>query len=636
MMISDFFFLRPFWLWLLVPAIFLVAYAWRRRGGGDGDWQKLVDPHLLRYLAVQGRGNTVSRWLPSAFAAGLIAAIIALAGPTWQKIELPSYKSSRPIVIAMSLAQSMNATDISPSRITRAGHKVRDLLDRSKGGDAGFIVYADRPFVAAPLTSDERVILEMLPELSTDLMPVLGNRPDLAIDKAVDLLRQAGAKTGRIVVIADSAGESSAKAIAAAKKASSAGYSVSVLGVGTKKGSQLQTASGDAIKTRDGKLITTRLDEAALKQVAKAGNGNYARLTADGRDVRALVPKTASGEISIPGEKSELTADGWNDVGYWLLLIPLVLAPLAFRRGVLLALPVLIAIGSLGQASNAEASQWSDLWKTPDQQAEVLFKKGNFAAAATDFKNPGWKASALYKAGKYKQAANLYDNVKTETNNFNKGNALARSGALKEALDAYQLALKQNPGDVDAKFNRDLVSKLLKEQKKKKDQKKKQKQKAGGKKKQDKKQKAGGQKKQGQKQQAGGQKKQDQKQQAGGQKKQNQKQQAGGQKKQDQKQQAGGQKKQNQKQKAGGQKKQGQYKSAFRKAMDALLKGNGRPGKPRSRKTAEKKPVKKTGLSEIDQAREQQLRSVPDDPTGLLRARIRQHYARLRARSQNQ
>jgi len=621
MMISDFFFLRPFFLWLLVPAIILIVYAWRRQGGGDGDWQKLVDPHLLKHLAVHGKDITVSRWLPSALAAGFIAAIVALAGPTWQKIELPSYKSSRPIVVAMSLAQSMNATDISPSRIKRAGHKVRDLLDKSKGGDVGFIVYADRPFVAVPLTGDERVIREMLPELSSDLMPVLGNRLDLAINKAVDLMKQTSAKSGTIIVIADSAGESLTKAIAAAKKASNAGYSVNVLGLGTKTGARLQTASGEAIKTANGNLITTRLDETALKQVARAGDGNYARLTADGKDIRKMIPGSDSGEIAAPGNKSEFTADGWNDMGYWLLLIPLFLAPLAFRRGVLLALPILITIGSLGQASNAEASQWSNLWKTPDQQATASFDKGDFAAAANRFENPGWKAGALYKAGKYKQAANLYGDAKTETEIFNKGNALARSGALKKALDAYQTALKE---DVDAKFNRDLVSKLLKQQKKKKKQK--QKQKSEGKKKQKQKQQAGGQKKQNQKQQAGGQKKQNQKQQAGGQKKQNQKQQAGSQKKQNQKQQ----------QQADGLKKLNQQKSAFRKAMDSLLKGNKRTNKPRPRKKAGKAAKSKTGLSELDQAREQQLRSVPDDLSGLLRARIRQYYARARPRSQNQ
>ena len=66
------------------------------------------------------------------------------------------------------------------------------------GGDVGLVIYSDRPFTASPLTEDGEVIRQMLPELSTNLMPVLGNRADLAIAKATDLLKNAGASGGNL------------------------------------------------------------------------------------------------------------------------------------------------------------------------------------------------------------------------------------------------------------------------------------------------------------------------------------------------------------------------------------------------------------------------------------------------------
>ena len=173
MNMSDFFFLRPLWLLLLIPVAVLLWYLLRgARSTVTTPWQKLVDPHLLKHLVLQpaqsagnSRRQRVGRL--SVLGIALVAVCVALAGPAWQRNELPTYKSHTPVVMVLSLAQSMNATDISPDRLTRAEHKVRDVMERNKGGDMALVVYSDQPFVAAPLTSDAKVIGDMLPELST-------------------------------------------------------------------------------------------------------------------------------------------------------------------------------------------------------------------------------------------------------------------------------------------------------------------------------------------------------------------------------------------------------------------------------------------------------------------------------------
>ena len=113
-------------------------------------------------------------------------------------------------------------------------HKLRDILARTEGDERALVIYSDIPFVAAPLTTDKNVISQMIPELSTKLMPVLGDRPDLAISEAVSVLERADATRGEIVLIADNAGNKAATE-KAASEARNAGYTVSVLGVAQKR-----------------------------------------------------------------------------------------------------------------------------------------------------------------------------------------------------------------------------------------------------------------------------------------------------------------------------------------------------------------------------------------------------------------
>jgi Ca-activated chloride channel family protein len=703
---SDFHFLRPEWFLALLPAALVVWIVWRAARTGSGrDWAGLIDAHLLRHLTVPGAAARAPRALIASLALGLLAAVVALAGPAWEKLPVPTARGGEPTVVVLSLAQSMNGADLVPSRLARAGHKLRDILDRASGEDTGLVIYADRPFVAAPLTPDAGVIREMLPELSTGLMPVLGNRLDRAIGAAQDLLSSAGATGGRVLVMADDAGDDPDAAREAAAAARRAGYEVDVLGVGTEEGAALQTADGRAIRVGGAEAPVATLDRAALSELAQAGGGRYAEITATSDDLDGLLPSV---EVSATGGKpSDLKADRWLDRGYLLLLIPVLLMPLAFRRGVLFA--IALCLMGLGAAPRAEASGWDAFWATPDQQGARDYEAGNYAAAAASFEAPDWKAASLYRNGDFDAAAKAYGS------GFNAGNALARAGKLEEALAAYDAHLATQPDDADAKFNRDLVAKLLEEQKQQQDQ-----QQNGGSQDQQKDQQAAQdqQSDQDQDQQGGkdqqkqqGSQGQDQKdRQAGQDQQQNEQngdadrtqgepsngsqgedQASTGDQTEDQqgkssdRRQAGASEQQTgadeqadgvQKSSAGNQPKDGRGdrqdqaqqdrqsgdqpsapqnaqagtetresddateqtalgagpsdaddEGALSGLIDRLLQGNGEPSDDRNEQGQQ---VAATGAP-LDQSAEQQLRAVPDDPSGLLRARIRQHYAQLRA-----
>lgn len=470
---ASFHFLRPEWLLALLPAAILAGLLHRRLREGSNDWAREVDPHLLAHLALPGR-RASGQWPAVLLFAGWVAAAFAMAGPTWQKLPQPVTGRLDPLVIAVNLSPTMNAPDASPSRLVAARYKIADVLQQMRGSEVALVLYSDIPFAAAPLTEDAHVVAQMLPDLSTSLMRGNANRPQAAIAMAVDLLKGAGAASGRILLVTDGPGDEPGKTQAAAKAAAAEGYKVNVIGVGA-----------------DGANGAPAVDTAALKAIATAGQGAYTPLTADDRDIAAALPPVATTNGAVTDSEG-FTADVWADMGPYVLLLALLLAPLAFRRGWIAVLAV-TALGGLATPQRAEAQtiqetvsqnlpkSWADLWWRPDQQGAADYARGDYSAAAQKFEDPAWKADALYKAGDYSGASAALSRLPGR--DYNRGNALARAGQLEEAVAAYDKALAANPDNADAKFNRDLVQKLIDAKKKQEEDKQKQDQKqnqAGG------------------------------------------------------------------------------------------------------------------------------------------------------------
>ncbi|HET9019615.1 MAG TPA: hypothetical protein VFN46_08515 [Acetobacteraceae bacterium] len=135
-------------------------------------------------------------------------------------------------------------------------------------------------------------------------------------------------------------------------------------------------------------------------------------------------------------------------------------------RIALLTAAVICSIGFAARPSRAAgaATLWSDLWRTPDQQGQALLDAGEPAAAAARFRDPRRRAYADLRAGRNAPAAKLLAPFTDVESEYNRGNALARSGQLQAALAAYDAALKQAPRDADIRHNRDLVERALRHQ----------------------------------------------------------------------------------------------------------------------------------------------------------------------------
>jgi Ca-activated chloride channel family protein len=450
---AEFHFLRPEWLWA-IPAVALLSVALARRQLAAGNWQRIVDPALAPYVLArnQARGLTYRWWL---MLLGGIVAVVSIAGPSWNRVEQPVFRSEQAIVIALDLSQSMDAQDLTPSRLTRARLKILDILTRRKSGQTALVVYSANAFTVTPLTTDADTVAALVNSLSTDIMPSRGSYPPAAIEKGRQLLEQAGVSFGEVLLITD--GSSSAAAERAASDLRDAGYTLSVLGVGTLQGAPIPKAGGGFVTDRSGNIAVPKLQIEGLRSLASAGGGRYTTLSADDRDIDTLL----SGEVGTASESDKsVSTDQWREEGPWLLLILVPLAAMAFRRGLVLALLIVV----LPLPQNAEAYGWNDLWRNKDQQARALLEQGNAADAAALFKDPDWRAVASYRAGNYGGSAAGFADKADANSLYNLGNAMARLGEFESAIEVYEQALALEPGMEDAAYNRDLLKDLVQQQ----------------------------------------------------------------------------------------------------------------------------------------------------------------------------
>ena len=448
---AEFHFVRPFWL-LLLPVVAWLVWRLTRGSATAGHWRTWVDealqPFVLTAADTALRGH---RWLLSGALAACVLAILALAGPTWERMPAPALRSSEALVVVLDLSRSMDAGDVEPSRLERAKLKLLSLLQRRDSGQTGLVVFSAHAFTVTPLTTDTRTIAALVSSLSSDIMPSRGSYPESGIARAAQLLRQASAGRGEILLVSDSA--VSPNAMELARELRSQGMTLHVMSVGTAQGGPIPQVGGGFLADSRGQVVVNRVNLAALQRLAEAGGGRYSGLTPDNRDLDLLFAGASSATGVLADDGEELRTEIWRDQGVWLVLLLLPLLALSFRRGwVVVWAAVLILPGQ-----RADAQTWADLWKRPDQQGQAAFEAEDHERASELFEDPAWRAAAQYRAGRFESSAETLAAAQSADGHYNRGNALARAGAFAEAIDAYDQALEIDPEHEDAQFNRDLL-----------------------------------------------------------------------------------------------------------------------------------------------------------------------------------
>lgn len=424
-MLAQFHFIRPLWLLTLIPLAIVLLLRWRR----DDVQQRLVFfPSHLRSALTLNQGGWRSQLPLKILMLLLLLVVIVCAGPTWEREASPFGEDDAALMVLLDSSESMKQQDVAPDRLSRAKHKILDLIAARSGGKTGLMVFAGSAHVAMPVTSDAKVLRPYLEAISPEVMPLSGKAAQTALSP---LAEQLPANAGNsVLLLTDGVDQLTIDAFEQyfTEQFEQPPYQLLILAIGNP---DIQSQ--------------VPVDFDSLANLADSTGGSLYRLTIDDADIQALERKIE--RFSMLNNDSSMP---WLDEGYWLLWPLALLSLLWFRRGWLVkwSLVLVLTLPSIApqqayaeitaskavtetqvkEVSFAERSWqwWLDLWLTPDQQGALWFNKGEYAKAAAAYHSVLNKGIAYYYGGEYKLAHSAFMQVQTDLGAYYAASALAR------------------------------------------------------------------------------------------------------------------------------------------------------------------------------------------------------------------
>ena len=464
--LALFHFLRPEWL-LLLPSLSVLEFLLRNRERSDDPFQHIIAPSLLKHLRLARPKRSL--FSPdSALAVLIILLTLVLAGPSWRQQPSPLAQDNAPLVIVIDVSESMQATDVEPSRGERARQKLSDLLMQVSDKQVGIVAFAGSAHTVLPLTNDHDIARNYLSGIRPGMAPRAGKYPEYALPSLDRMLARAK-RSASVLLISDGVGGDSSALFKA--WCSESAHQLIVYGIGSP----------------DPEQSASPLDERGLQTLASGCGARYIADSVDTQDIDTIVSSLSDGYNIIDNE-----ALPWLDSGYPLVFVAMALALLWFRRGwtrvwTWLLLPCLLlpqeAVmaqsrpqeSSLAISANApmkarEVSALENffdgfvgLWLTPDQYGRLLLEIGYSEKAARFFNHPIWQATAHYYAEDFTRAALLFARQDSLTAHFNRANALAHNRDYVRALGVYKQLLTSDPRFPGAQSNHDKLQALVDE-----------------------------------------------------------------------------------------------------------------------------------------------------------------------------
>jgi Ca-activated chloride channel family protein len=456
---SPFHFAQGAWLWgLLAIPVVLLLYVFLQGAEGAERLERFVDRHLLPHLIKNSAtARTNIRWTLLLWSLAWLCGVVAMAGPRWGYTQEQTFEPARDLVIVLDLSQSMNATDVEPSRIARAREKIEDLMDMSHDDSIGLIAYAAVPHMITPLTDDFRTIKNLLPELNTSLVTIQGDRLKPALQMAAGMLKDEVGDEKSILVISD--GGFQERDIAGLVQAAG-GATIYTMGVGA-PGSGLQASR--------------------LQTLATAGHGIYVEANYTDSDTRAILSRM--GVANFRARASGQSVRSWKERFYVpALILALLLLPL-FRRGA--TFPAILLLSAMFiPFGNAKADTLSDWFMNRDQQAKAAYDSHDYKDAMAKFDTPYQRGVVAYRAKQYDKAVSLFKAANREHVRLNGlydlGNAELMNDQVEDAVASYRAALQIKPNDVPTLHNLAIALKMLQKDQQKQNQQKNQNKGGGG------------------------------------------------------------------------------------------------------------------------------------------------------------
>lgn len=299
-MISAFHFLRPWWLLGVLVAIGVWFLQTRQRNKQKSLGGTLA-PHLVKHLTITPRPET---WFgpQNVLAVLWCVASLAMAGPSMRLQPSPFADDKAGLFIVLRLGESMENTDLLPSRLERTRIKLKSLLDARIGAPTGLICYSGTAHLVMPMTTDVDVIDYQLQALRPELMPKPGDAASSALQLAAERLSRTPAG-GSILLVTDSISDDQ---------------------IGKCKALELPRVQVWAPLASSNDLTPT-----GLTRLGNTISAPVLPFTADDSDVTTIDRRSARQITAAAGQDTSR----WADDGYWLLPVIALHSLLWCRRG---------------------------------------------------------------------------------------------------------------------------------------------------------------------------------------------------------------------------------------------------------------------------------------------------------------
>ena len=313
--ISNFHFIRPWWLLSLFPLL-VFHYLLRKEDDLTSQWRKHMSAKMVERLAINGQqtGLITPRHL---FLVIAIISTLVMAGPTWMRQTSPLFEDNSELIVVLDVADTMNQTDLQPTRLTRAKQKIMQLIEKRGDAKTALVVYGGSAHIAMPTTKDSTLAHYFLDVLDNQLLPDQTTKPGAFIDPVKTLLGKAKAPS-TVLLLTDKTDEQAISRLQ--QEFAQLEHQVLVWAIGEHPG------SGSGAEVIPGGLSQEGM--AQLSKLAQSGHGVMVPFTHNSEDIDRV-----DGLIQNNLFGSQDADQPWLDSGYWLLFLLLPMQLMWFRRG---------------------------------------------------------------------------------------------------------------------------------------------------------------------------------------------------------------------------------------------------------------------------------------------------------------
>lgn len=313
---------QPLFLWLALLAPLELLLILRRLPRLTASVRALSGPRR----AGEAGGSYLAASIYGAGASFLfvLAASLALAGPSWGSRAVTGERSGLEVALVLDVSRSMMVREGMGSRLASAKEEARSYLRALPGASFSLVAAKGKAILLVPMTEDMEAIDSGLDYADPETLSAVGT--DLAEGLRAGLA-SFSSQTGsnRVILLFSDGGDQGGEARDAAAEAKKRGVKIIALGVGGRDALPVPGPTGEPLLDAQGRAVRSALQQANLVALAQVSGGSY--LEAADPSATAILQSELSG-LGKGGRRTEYQVEDRSGL-FALIALAFLLARLA-------------------------------------------------------------------------------------------------------------------------------------------------------------------------------------------------------------------------------------------------------------------------------------------------------------------